>query len=577
MTVRREIRRREQPDRPSALTDVHPVIRRVYLGRGAGEPADLDLALSALLPIRTLGGTSDAAELLIRHRTGRVLVVGDFDADGATSSALMLLGLGEFGFDAVDFLVPNRFEFGYGLSAPLAAVALERSPTLVVTVDNGISSHAGVALLRDAGVDVLITDHHLPPDPMPAANVIVNPNNPGESFGSPALAGVGVAFYVLAATEKQLVDAGEAQLAGTCARFLDLVALGTVADVVPLDRNNRILINAGLARIRARCARPGILALLAEAGRDPTRCTATDLAFGVGPRLNAAGRLEDMSAGILALVTDDPAEARRQATALGAINQQRRDLQQRMQEQALNALPELPAPTVAGQPCCISLSRDDWHQGVVGLVANFVREQSQRPAFAFAPEGIDTLKGSGRSVAAVHLRDLLARIDAQNPGMITRFGGHAMAAGLTLPRSRFTEFAAAADAACRAMYPNLTFAECWLSDGELAPEEQTLALAEALREAGPYGAAFEEPTFDGLFQVIEARQVGDDHVKLRLLAAADNAPLDAIAFRQADVLPLPAGTYVQLVYRLDVNDYRGIRRVQLVVEQLTAAPSSAAG
>ncbi|MEL7535487.1 MAG: single-stranded-DNA-specific exonuclease RecJ [Pseudomonadota bacterium] len=562
----RDIQRRATPADTDALSDVHPVLARVYAARGASSPMDLELPLSALLPVRSLGGVEAAAALLEAHRESHVLVVGDFDADGATSTALMLRVLRQFGFASVDFLVPNRFEFGYGLSAPLADVALGMAPSLVITVDNGIASHDGVARLRAAAIDVLVTDHHLPGETLPDANVIVNPNNPGEQFRSKALAGVGVAFYVLAALERRLVAAGAPQHRGVTARYLDLVALGTVADVVPLDRNNRILVHAGLRRIRELKACPGVLALLADAGRDARRCVATDLGFGAGPRLNAAGRLEDMSEGILTLLADDPGAARRRATALGAINRDRRDLQQRMQEDAREALPATDSNREL--PDCVCLFQSDWHQGVVGLVASFLRERCQRPAFAFAPGDGDELKGSGRSIAAVHLRDLLAAVDARHPGLIARFGGHAMAAGLTLARHRFDDFRAACNDTLAVLYPDAQFGEAWLSDGELADTELTIEMAEELREAGPFGAGFDEPLFDGLFRVENARQVGDTHLKLRLTTATSASPIDAIAFRQAEHLPLPLGCWVKVVYRLDVNEFQGIRRAQLIVEQL---------
>ena len=563
MTVRAIERRASAAAGPDG---VHPVVGRVYAARGAVDAVDISLPLAALAPVSSLGGTAAAAELLAAHRTGRVLIVGDFDADGATSTALLLRVLAAFGFADIDFLVPNRFDFGYGLSAPLAEVAKTMAPTLVVTVDNGISSHAGVAALRTAGIDVLVTDHHLPAESLPDATVIVNPNNPGERFASKALAGVGVAFYVMAALERLLVDGGEAALAGTVARHLDLVALGTVADVVPLDRNNRILVRAGLARIRRLAACPGILALLADAGRDARRCSAQDLGFGAGPRLNAAGRLDDMAEGILALVTDDPADARRRATALGATNRERRELQSRMQADAKAALTRFDGGNGA-PPDCVCLTDASWHQGVVGLVANFVRERCQRPAFAFAPADNGQLKGSGRSVANVHLRDLLAAVDTRNPGLIERFGGHAMAAGLTLANAHFERFNAACNDMIARLYPDVRKGEAWQSDGALAASDMTLTLAEAIREAGPFGAGFDEPLFDGRFQVSAARVVGEDHAKLTVAAAPGGAKLDAIAFRQADQLPLPAGSLIHAVYRLDVNEFRGLAKVQLVIEQ----------
>ncbi len=425
---------------------MHPVLRRVYAARGVRTVSDVSPALDRLLPVGTLEGVSDAAALLLKHRQGRILVVGDFDADGATSTALVLRALRAWGFPAVDFLVPNRFEFGYGLTPEIVAIAANRSPTLIVTVDNGISSVAGVASARARGMDVLITDHHLPGAEVPPANVTVNPNLGDSRFGSRALAGVGVAFYVMVAVRRMLDEAGLTPPgAPGPAEFLDLVALGTVADVVPLDINNRVLVAQGLKRIQAgRCA-AGIRALLEVANRRREDLTATDLAFSVAPRLNAAGRLDDMSIGIRCLLADDVPTAMALAAQLDQLNQERRSIEARMQVEALAAVKSLREPNPSIQRNGVCLYDESWHQGVVGLVASRVKERVRRPVIAFARADDNGLRGSARSSPGVHIRDVLDAISSRHPGMIEKFGGHAMAAGLTLERKNFQDFSRAFD------------------------------------------------------------------------------------------------------------------------------------
>jgi single-stranded-DNA-specific exonuclease len=428
---------------------LHPVLRRIYLARGVRTADDLDLSLDRLLPVSTLESIAGAVDLLLGHRAqGRVLVIGDFDADGATSTALVVRALTAWGFASVDFLVPNRFEFGYGLTPEIVRLAAARDPSLIITVDNGISSGAGVAEARARGIDVLITDHHLPGIELPAANVIVNPNLTGSLFKSRALAGVGVAFYVMAARKRRL-DQERLTPAGApgAAEFLDLVALGTVADLVPLDANNRVLVSQGLKRIRAgRCA-AGIRALLAIAGRPVESLIAADLAFGVAPRLNAAGRIDDMTVGIQCLLADDAETAGRLAGRLDELNHERRAIEARMQTEALAAVRRLrdPGPH-ALQRSGVCLFDESWHQGVVGLVASRVKDRIRRPVIAFALAGEGQLRGSARSMPGIHVRDVLANLDARHPQLIGKFGGHAMAAGLTLERSRLDFFARAFDA-----------------------------------------------------------------------------------------------------------------------------------
>ena len=560
---------------PAALSGLHPVLGRVYAARGVRSAAELDTSLARLLPVGTLEAIPAAVELLLAHRTGgRVLVVGDFDADGATASALMVRSLRAWGFHAVDFLVPNRFRFGYGLTPEIVALAAERAPTLIVTVDNGVSSNAGVAAARARGIDVLITDHHLPGAQLPDANVIVNPNLAGSRFGSRALAGVGVAFYLVAALRRALEDAGLPQSALRPAQLLDLVALGTVADVVPLDANNRVLVAQGLQRIRAGRCVPGIRALLALAGRGCADVTAADLAFAVAPRLNAAGRIDDMTIGIQCLLAEDEASALPLAARLDELNRERRAIEAKMQQEALDAIRvlELAGPN-AVERSGVCLFDASWHQGVVGLVASRVKERLRRPVIAFAGADAATLRGSARSVPGIHIRDVLDSIAARHPDLISRFGGHAMAAGLTLERARLDEFARAFDAEVARHTGGAAAADEVQTDGELSVAEIALTTAEALRAGGPWGEAFPEPTFDGVFSITGARVIGERHVKMWAEVPRSGRSFDAIAFNQlaeGAEPELPAGPQ-HLVYRLEVNEYQGERRLQLLIDHLLPA------
>ncbi len=555
------------------LSDINPVLRRIYAARGIRSPADLDLSLERLHPVGTLEGIQHAAELLLKHRSGgRILVIGDFDADGATSTALMLRALRAWGFDSVDFLVPNRFEFGYGLTPEIVALAAARSPTLIVTVDNGISSLAGVEAARAQGIEVLITDHHLPGDRLPDADVIVNPNLAGSRFASRSLAGVGVAFYVLAAVKRRLDEQkAVAASAPGAAQFLDLVALGTVADLVPLDANNRVLVSQGLRRIRSGRCVPGIAALLAIATREIEDVVASDLGFAVAPRLNAAGRIDDMSVGIRCLLADDPAEARLLAERLNDFNLERRAIEAKMQSDALNAVRRLrdPGPN-ALQRSGVCLFDESWHQGVVGLVASRVKDRLRRPVIAFALAGPDQLRGSARSVTGIHIRDVLDAIAARRPDLISRFGGHAMAAGLTLERTRLDDFARAFDEEVARWAARCSGADVIETDGELSVLEIALETARALRTGGPWGQAFPEPCFDGLFMIRNSRVVGERHLKMWVEVPTTGRSFDAIAFNhieEPDRFTAPEGA-VRLVYRLDVNEYQGERRLQLLVDHV---------
>jgi single-stranded-DNA-specific exonuclease len=558
-----EIRRRPPAEACDFTADLHPVLRRVYAARGLKSSADLDLSLDRLVPVGSLEGVDAAARLLTAHRAGRVLVIGDFDADGATSTALVVRGLRAMHFAHVDFLVPNRFRFGYGLTPEIVALAATRQPTLIVTVDNGVSSVAGVEAARSLGVAVLVTDHHLPGTELPRAQVIVNPNLANARFASPALAGVGVAFYVIAALARTLV-----QDDFRAAELLDLVALGTVADVVPLDRNNRILVAQGLRRIRAGRCVPGIRALLESAGRRVEQTTASDLGFAAAPRLNAAGRLTDMSVGIACLLAGDQAEAYRLAGMLSSLNEQRREIEQRMQLEAQEIASRMRLDGEGGEAFGLCLFDETWHQGVVGLVAGRIKDRLHRPVIAFARAEDGSLRGSARSVSGINVRDALDSIATRHPGLIDKFGGHAMAAGMSLPEANLEKFTAAfaGEIAARAGFES--FSGVIHSDGALSMAELCLDTARVLRGAGPWGQGFPEPVFDGEFQILDLRIVGGKHLKMRLRDAEGTADsIDAIAFGyvggSAQSAQMRAGAQLQVAYRLEVNDFRGTESVQM--------------
>jgi len=560
------IRRRPQGDSSGLPVQLHPVLRRAYAARGVTAAADVPLELRALLPPAGLSGIDAASELLMAAILAQkhIVIAGDYDADGATATAVALLGLRALGASKVDYVVPNRFTMGYGLSPALTQMALTKGAELLVTVDNGIASVAGVAAANAAGLPVLITDHHLAGDELPAAAAIVNPNQPGCGFPSKHLAGVGVMFYVLLALRARLRAAGHFtdRPEPNLAELLDLVALGTVADVVRLDHNNRILVAQGLARIRAGRARPGLQALLQAAGRAQTHISSGDLGFVLGPRLNAAGRLEDMTVGIECLLASTAETARALAAQLDSLNRERRDIEAQMRDEAL----ELAASNSAVGVCLFDSS---WHEGVVGLVASRVKDKLHRPVIAFAratEEGV--LKGSGRSISGLHLRDAMAAVDARHPGLIVRFGGHAMAAGLTLPESALAEFSHAFDAECRARLDADTLEEVLETDGELQDSELHLETAHALEQAGPWGQGFPEPRFEGRFEVLETRALGADgrHIKYRLRLPG-GGHVEAMDFNGAERM-IERGGSVQLVYSIGVNRFRGAEALEMRVVDL---------
>ena len=570
----RRVLRRAAPAAPG-LQREHPLLQRIYAARGVIEADALRVSLDRLLPVSSLTGVEAAAALLARHRTARILVIGDFDADGATSTALVLRALRAWGFTDTGFLVPDRFRFGYGLTPGIVDLAATQFPALIVTVDNGISSVEGVARARALGIAVLVTDHHLAGAQLPAADVIVNPNLPGAQFGSPALAGVGVAFYVMAAVRRHLLTAGLLpDGAAGIAEFLDLVALGTVADLVPLDANNRVLVAQGLRRIReGRCV-PGITALLQIANRASAQITATDLGFAVAPRLNAAGRLDDMSIGIECLLAATAEDAQARAVQLDALNQERRRIEADMQALALTAVKGIDLPQRGPRRNGLCIYDPTWHQGVVGLVASRVKDRVRRPVIAFARAGDElTLRGSARSVPGVHVRDVLQAVATAEPQLIHRFGGHAMAAGLTIAEADLDRFARAFEAQVALALRGAAADDAIETDGALDDALIALSTAELLRAAGPWGQGFPEPSFDGEFEVLRSRVVGERHVKLQLRPVGSRAAFDAIAFNFLDeeVRVAPAGR-VQAVYRLDINEYRGERRLQLLIDYLLPLP-----
>ncbi len=559
---------------PAHLPDL---LRRIYAARQVAAARELDKGLAALEPPTTLKGLGPALDLLATAlaQDKRILVVADYDADGATSCTLALRALEALGGRDLHYLVPNRFEYGYGLTPEIVELAAAKRPDLLITVDNGISSLAGVAAAKARGMEVLVTDHHLPGARLPEADAIVNPNQPGCAFPGKNLAGVGVIFYVLAALRTRLREADwfrKRQIPEpNLSRFLDLVALGTVADVVPLDHLNRILVEQGLRRIRAGQCLPGITALARVAGRDPQRLGAVDIGFALGPRLNAAGRLTDMGFGIDCLLCDDPLETERMAARLDRLNRERRGIEAEMQTQALADLERLDL-TGTGLPFGLCLYDPGWHQGVIGILAARVRERTHRPTIAFAPDKDGVVKGSARSVPGLHIRDALDAVAARHPGLLHKFGGHAMAAGLSLALDHFQDFSQAFDTEVRRHLDEADLCGKLYSDGELAPEERTLAMAERLREAGPWGQGFPAPLFDGLFQVAACRVLKDKHLKLQLQPTTGGAILEAIGFNLAERLGEPrVGSQWRAAYRLDVNEWRGERRLQLMLEHLEPA------
>jgi len=575
--MRKQIIRREfKKEFADSLHELHPLLRRVYAARQVQVPGELDRNFESLLSYQSLLGLENAINLLVAavQQNQRILIVGDFDADGATSTAVAIRALRSFGADHVQFLVPNRFAYGYGLTPELVAAATSFSPDLIITVDNGIANHAGVEAAKKLGIKVIITDHHLPAPTLPPADAIVNPNQSGDIFPSKNLAGVGVIFYVMLALRRKLASENWFEKKRipepNMSHLLDLVALGTVADLVQLDHNNRILVHQGLRRIRAGQCIPGIVALLELSDRDFSRAVASDLGFAVAARLNAAGRMDDMSLGIECLLCDDSVRVRAMARTLDQLNEERKSVEHDMQAQALVALNKLNSNLQTDLPKGLCLFDESWHQGVIGILASRIKDKFHRPVIVFAPGNADELKGSARSITGLHIRDAIALIDVQHPKLIQKFGGHAMAAGLTISRESLNDFIKAFDDVVSRQVTEAQLQHTLMSDGELLPEELNLDVASMLRDSGPWGQAFPEPLFDDTFRILEQRIVGDKHLKLRL--GKGEKILDAMAFFiDTNEWPNHRCDSIRAAYRLDVNEYKGRRNIQLIIEYMESA------
>ena len=564
---------RRTPIAQQALShDLHPVLDRVIRNRGISKLDELSTQGKHLQHYQSLWDIASAASLLADaiQQEESIIIVGDFDADGATSSALCILALREMGHKRADYIVPNRFDFGYGLTSPVVDIAHEKGAKVLVTVDNGISSIDGVAHAKAKGMTVIVTDHHLPGETLPIADAIVNPNQLSCDFSSKNLAGVGVAFYVMSATKNELEKRGyftQKQITPpNMANFLDIVAVGTVADVVPLDKNNRILVHQGIQRIRSGKTRPGILALLNVSNRQHSRCCTSDIGFAIGPRLNAAGRLEDMSVGIECLLSDDHHKAAMFAAQLDGLNQSRREIEQSMRDDALRLLDELALDT-DDLPSALSLYKSDFHQGVVGILAGRLKEKYYRPTVVFADEDEHTIKGSARSVEGIHIRDVLVRIDSLSPNLMNKFGGHAMAAGLSLAKANLDEFSDLWVKVVDEFSQSLSKEARVLSDGELQSSEISIETASALKFAYPWGQGFEAPVFDGEFELVNQKIVGQNHLKMTL--KVDGLYVDAIAFSvDTEQWPNHAAKHISAVYKLDINEFRGQSSVQFIVDAI---------
>ena len=564
---------KQRPQLTSTILSDNPLLNRLYQSRGIHSVQELERSLQYLHRPQQLANIQKAVSLLVEafKQQSRIVIVGDFDADGATSTALTLLALRQLGFENVDYLIPDRFSQGYGLSVAVAEMVLAKGTDLVVTVDNGISSFEGIALLKSHNIKVLVTDHHLPADTLPNADAMVNPNLADCNFPSKSLAGVGVAFYVMLALrsqmrEEQLFSGKEPNLA----ELLDLVALGTVADVVPLDYNNRILVHQGLNRIRSGHCRVGIRALAEVSKRDLTSLQASDLGFAIAPRLNAAGRLENMSLGVELLIAENMEIARRLAFELDSLNQTRKEFEQEMKTEALAICATLPSLMQKEQAHGITLYQADWHQGVIGILASRIKDQFHRPVIAFAQESEDSeyLKGSARSISGLHMRDLLERIDVKYPDLIIKFGGHAMAAGLTIHQNNFLKFQHIFDEVIDEIIEPEQLQGVIFTDGELSSNELNLQVAELLQQAGPWGQSFPEPIFEGEFKILQQRVLGGKHLKL-MVEKPYGGLFDAIWFN-ADLRVFPDLSIksARLIYKLDINEFKGNKNLQLRIESI---------
>jgi len=560
----------------AGLNDLHPVLRKIYQHRKVSSVDELDHQLKNLIPFSQLKGIEEATAIIVSaiKNNEKLLIVGDFDADGATSTAVAIRLLRAFGVSRVNYLVPNRFDFGYGLTRQLLEHALNEKPDLIITVDNGISSIEGVSYANEQGIKVLVTDHHLAADYLPDAAAIVNPNQPGCEFESKSIAGVGVIFYLMMATRSALRKINwftETRPEPNLASVLDLVALGTVADVVPLDKNNRILVDQGLKRIRSGNCCEGIKALLDVAGRSRVACVSSDLGFAVAPRLNAAGRLEDMSLGIECLISDDASSCQSIANNLHQLNIERREIEAGMLDQAMTELDKTINSVQQHElPSALVLYNEEWHQGVIGILASRVKERFNRPVIAFAADD-QQIKGSARSIKGLHIRDALDLIDKKTPGLITKFGGHAMAAGLTIDTNNFLKFKQAFEELANELLTKEDLQGVIYTDGGLTTTDFDLTLAEIIRYAGPWGQQFPEPLFDNVFSVDEWRIVGGNHLKMKLKPADSHLVIDAIAFNATEEQLGQNTDKIRVIYKLDVNEFRNNKSLQLMIEYLEPA------
>lgn len=570
--MKKFIKRREIPVGNSVST--HPLLDRLYRARHIKNTKELDRTLKSMLNPNQLYGIDQAVNLLVEayQQQQKIVIVGDFDADGATSTALSVLALRQLGFSDVDYLVPNRFEQGYGLSIPVAEMAIEKGVQLLMTVDNGVSSFDGVAFLKEKGIRVLVTDHHLPPETLPPADAIVNPNLTQCHFPSKSLAGVGVAFYLMLAVRAKFRELGifTAETQPNFTDLLDLVALGTIADVVPLDQNNRILAYQGLMRIRARHCRPGIIALAEVANRNVEQFTSSDLGFCIGPRLNAAGRLDNMSIGVELLLANEMSKARELALDLDQLNQTRKEIEAGMKLEAIKICQNLTA-LFKELPYGITLYQPDWHQGVLGIVSSRVKDQYHRPVIAFTQDSEGILKGSARSIEGLHMRDVLERIHSQHPNIILKFGGHAMAAGLSIREEHFADFQHIFNQTVADWFDEEHMQSIIWTDGELNSNEFNLETAELIKSVGTWGQGFPEPCFDGEFKILDQRAIGQNknHLKMLLEPKQGGVLLDAIAFNiNTRLYPDLSIKQARLAYKLEINEFRGNRSLQLLVDYI---------
>ncbi|MGZ8193923.1 MAG: single-stranded-DNA-specific exonuclease RecJ [Methylobacter sp.] len=565
---------RPVPKKRSQLGDLHPILERIFLARGLTSKAELDRTLSKLPSPWLLSGMEEMTAHLLTalQEQQRISIVADFDADGATSCAVAVKGLQLLGAGQVSFVVPNRFEYGYGLTPEIVELVKQQTPDIIITVDNGISSIEGVKAAKDSGIKVLVTDHHLPGHELPAADAIVNPNLPDDKFPSGALAGVGVIFYVLMALRSRLRERNwfeHKQIPEpNLARLLDYVALGTVADVVALDQINRILVHQGLLRIRTGRCHPGLNALIEIAGKKPDSMTASDLGFALGPRLNAAGRMDDMSLGIQCLLTEDPVCAKEIALQLDDLNNDRKEIEGQMKKEAMALLSEMKTLDEHHLPAGVCLFDANWHQGIIGILASRIKDRLHRPVIAFAPAGKDQIKGSARSIPGIHIRDVLADIAAAHPKLLSKFGGHAMAAGMNLKLHDYPPFALAFDEMVRKRLADIDLEQKIVTDGELTEEDMTIEFADLLQNASIWGQEFPEPVFEGVFDVIQSRIVGQRHLKLVLRLPNHNLLIDAIAFFIDKPEQWLGLRQIHAVYKLDINEFRGNRNVQFILQYL---------